>query len=847
MIAVSKADYNAARYGDGLNVRESYWLWIIGAPLTVAATAAFLVLSQALQLDRGEWITVVLLWAGCYAGAKLALMGGLNGAINDVASASRESISRALSDLLIATTRRIVLGMLVAFAAFTLLATLLVLPTVNGLFAFSVAAFITSTFAAVFAYIASKRILVRESLNWSGVEYVGSEVPIGRKLGIIFAAIFFAAAGAIVLLATARVSSRLEQLAISAENETFTQLYNVAAATPNLDSSELAKLSSYANDRFSLFVIDPKRKAVTAERLRNRERISEDEIRKVIAVKNGSSAAFVAPHVMSFRTLPDGRIFVMEIPFEHFAEAPRQITIYALFVALGTALIVFAVTYFMSRDISSPLRKVRRMAAAMAEGDFSDESHVFGDDEISTLGRSFAASRKNLRTLMERISGTGHVVAEGVRVISQGADSLIARAHEQSDLTRNSSTSVSAVRNGAVSVLASAEAVTAGATDTTSRASELQASAEEVARSMDHLTESVEKISSSILQMSSSAVEMSRRTDVLAHIGEEVSTFVTEMDSTVTELQRNANATAEISNDVRSSAAEGTEAVQRSVSSSQTATEVTQRASQVIHELTGRISQITEILRVIEEIAGQTNLLSLNAAIIAAQAGEEGAGFTVVADEIRELATRTRKSVTEISTIVRAIQQGSSQAVTAIEEGVARVSENLRTAREASATLVRIESSAQNSYDMSKKMAAALDQQASAARHLRDATVTMSDHIHEINRATQEQAESASMLANETERVRDIAFQVKSSTEQQSTAARGITLAMSDVTADMITIRDLLQSQLDDASRIETAAEQILSIAASNDSIAREFSMTLQQLLERGEIFESEVAKFRLK
>ncbi len=498
------------------------------------------------------------------------------------------------------------------------------------------------------------------------------------------------------------------------------------------------------------------------------EGLSAREIDWILKRRSGNSVPLDSRHALRFEALPDGSVIAVSVPWEQYRSLPFEIGLYALVITVATLVIFALAIYFLSQDIRRPLDRLSAAAEAMARGDFRVSPSVFSDDELGLLGERFASTRANLQRLIARVGSGGRTMTDGVRGITGGSSELLRRSQEQAELTENSSISLGSAREGAEEVLKAAEGVANRTEDASSRSLEMQASSEEVARSMDYLFQSVEKTSSSTTQMDASAREMSGRTSFLIDIAEEVVSFVTEMDSTIEELRKRAQATAEISRQVRENAETGGTAVTATVDGIRKTQDSTRKTAEVLDELQSRVGQISQIVNVIEDITERTNLLSLNAAIIAAQAGEHGAGFSVVAGEIRELADRTRGSTKEIGAIIKAVQSGSRAAVRSMKEGVAQVEDNVQLAQNASSSLEKILARANDSYEMANRISAALEEQASATRHLHEVTSRMSDHVAEINRATQEQARGTKLLAEESERVREIALQVRNSTDEQS-------------------------------------------------------------------------------
>ncbi|HET7436994.1 MAG TPA: methyl-accepting chemotaxis protein, partial [Thermoanaerobaculia bacterium] len=717
-----------------MSFTRRYLLWLLVPPALVSVPPALLFVTQVVQLSVANALLLFALLGLMYAGGCVLFALNVRPLAKRVedALAGHGDLSKAMSDCLERTKLMSLLLWGPGGLLFALVATFLLMPSFLGLSYFLVAALIAAFPSIIWGYAMGKHRLI-EAAGESRVRFVGRELSLGKKVAIIFIGSFIVSAAVLVQLISSKVATTLERLAVTSSSERFERILDNAKIMASVDAKALDTLKEYIPADYSLHLIAPNGTVTDTK-----DALTADEVRAIRRIGTGDSTAFIGPHVSRFEQLKDGSILVVAIPWTPYQHIPFQITFYTLLIALLTTAAFSAATVVLSRDVTTPLRALREMAREMAQGNFDVAPRVFADDEVGQLADSFGETRANLRRLLGRVGGSGSTITDGVRVITGGTQSLLDRSRDQAELTENSSLAVENMRGGIRSVVGAADTVNELTHDASSRALELQASAEEVARSMDYLFQSVEKTSSSTTEMNASMVEISKRTEVLAGIGEEVLSFVSEMDSTVAELRSSAQSTAEIAQQVREDAGAGGAAVGRTVDGINAAHEMTVSTAKTLDELQRSVGEISRILSVIEEVANRTNLLSLNAAIIAAQAGEQGAGFTVVADEIRELADRTRNSTKEIGGIIKAVQGGSRQAVQKMHEGVARVGETVRLAQEASTSLEKIVGSASRSFEMSTKISNGLEEQSHASRRLHEVTSRMSDHISEINRGTRE-------------------------------------------------------------------------------------------------------------
>ena len=244
-------------------------------------------------------------------------------------------------------------------------------------------------------------------------------------------------------------------------------------------------------------------------------------------------------------------------------------------------------------------------------------------------------------------------------------------------------------------------------------ATEIAASSEEMSQGMSDQNDQVTQISASIEQMSTSVVEVARKSDEAANNAAESGKVAQEGGAVVGQT------------------IEGMRAISDAVSA----------GAASVAELGKRGEQIGKIIDVINDIADQTNLLALNAAIEAARAGEHGRGFAVVADEVRKLADRTTKATEEIGESIKAIQTETSEAVERMNAGTDQVAAGVQNATEAGESLKRIVNGAQEVAGMIQSIAAAAEQQSAASEEV-------SRNVESVSAVSRQAGEGANQAAN---------------------------------------------------------------------------------------------------
>jgi methyl-accepting chemotaxis protein len=268
------------------------------------------------------------------------------------------------------------------------------------------------------------------------------------------------------------------------------------------------------------------------------------------------------------------------------------------------------------------------------------------------------------------------------------------------------------------------------------------------------VSEAVQATASAASQISSSSEEMAAGAEEQGSQTLEVAGAVDEMIKTILKTTKNSSIAAETAKGAGISANAGGKVVLETIEGMNRIADVVKNSAETVQALGKNSDQIGEIIQVIDDIADQTNLLALNAAIEAARAGEQGRGFAVVADEVRKLAERTTKATKEIAGMIKQIQKDTFGAVESMSKGTEEVEKGKALADKAGESLKEIITGSDMAVDV-------ITQVAVASEELSGTSEEISKNLERINNVTQESTAGISQIAKSSENLNQLTINLQ--------------------------------------------------------------------------------------
>ncbi len=273
------------------------------------------------------------------------------------------------------------------------------------------------------------------------------------------------------------------------------------------------------------------------------------------------------------------------------------------------------------------------------------------------------------------------------------------------------------------------------------------------------ILEHVNRLTDAASELATTAQQAAKGSEMTSESSSAMAASVEEMTVSINHVNQNAQETADITQRASVSSKQGGEVIHRTVSEMQAIAGAVRESSEIISELGRQSGQISSIVQVIRDVADQTNLLALNAAIEAARAGEQGRGFAVVADEVRKLAERTAGATGEIGSMISAIQQSSQAAIGAMNQAAERVESGATLADQAGTAINEIQNGAGQVQTRVSDITSALAEQSIASQ-------TIAQQVERVAQAAEENSAAAQSASGAAVNIDELAHAMRDTVAQ---------------------------------------------------------------------------------
>ncbi|MDA8156178.1 MAG: methyl-accepting chemotaxis protein [Actinomycetota bacterium] len=525
----------------------------------------------------------------------------------------------------------------------------------------------------------------------------------------------------------------------------------------------------------------------------------------------------------------------------------RALLIFPLAQMSVLVLIAFIAFYFFQRKIGYPINGINQKLGALAKGDLTVEIEAGGADEMGSITEGLRHLKENLGITIAQLSQSSSDVGMAIRQISKVFSSVNTGVQEQGSAVSDIFMALQKAGEFQDSVKSGTEELLEFSSENVTSLLEVRATADEIAASTGKLFQAVDDSYAAVEELTAAAGKISENAQNALSSIEQTSASVEEVGSSVKEIEKGAAESSKLADQVRKAAAEeGVIVVAEAIEKMEQIAEKIKFSSDIVSRLGTRSKDIGGILSIIRNVTEQTNLLSLNAAILAAQAGEYGKGFSVVADEIHALSERTAASTKEIEGIVKTISKEISQTVDSIGQMLLLLESGMEIFYKAGTSTAGIVTAAQDSAKMAHTIQRATEEQGRALQQITLAVEHIRDMVFEMARATGEQSKGTGFLLDKMSEVREIAEATKMGTYGQAQGTKHISENLETANERISGMKKIIDKQQQSSKEVVSSVEQIQVIGLRTLRDTEEISYSLTTLQAEVEALSREVQKFRL-
>jgi methyl-accepting chemotaxis protein len=512
-------------------------------------------------------------------------------------------------------------------------------------------------------------------------------------------------------------------------------------------------------------------------------------------------------------------------------------------VAIVLGLVVLIV---LIHRLLRPIQELMAAAVRVGQGDLQAGTTVAGRDELAHLSRSFNTMVDHLRQAIHRVTDSRRAMEESNRQLAEVAEKVMGGVRMERGCVSGTEERVGELLTLSNDIRYSLELLRQTAHQTRQSSTQITGSVQSIDQGTKKLFTAVDGTGETLVLLDTAIQEVTGTVESLREVASASATSAEALEVSVRGVEHQTREVARVTQELEGKFRTGIAAVQKAVRSSEGIGESSARTTALIRRLLESMESIADILRLINDINDKTSLLALNAAIIAAQAGRRGHGFSVVAGEMKKLSERTEASTKEIGSAIAGIRDEARETLRALAETDARVGESVALSRQAGEVIVTIQTGVEEVNHRVAEIARAAKEQSSTGGALSASVQELHQAIQRLASAALEQASSSTELVQESRAMRGIADLVAAMAANQSAAAKGIDQQVAEVAQVLSLVSTATESQSVAVQSVGEAMTTLSGISEENAAMVDELGDVISRLRETSERLRHEMARFSL-
>jgi methyl-accepting chemotaxis protein len=496
---------------------------------------------------------------------------------------------------------------------------------------------------------------------------------------------------------------------------------------------------------------------------------------------------------------------------------------------LPCVLLASLLFWWLAGQLLEQIAAVKVYAERLSGGDLSQSLDLKDTGDVSGLAKALNGLRRNFMSAVSTARDASQNLNIASSRIRESSNKITEEAVDQSNAIRQTISSIDVMIASSSSVQSQITEATKGVVDSTETMNGIRKSIETVVGSMQMLSKSVDQTRRHLEGNVTILGEVDREVNKLQETATSTFEAMADISDNIRHVEDNTEAALKMASEGTENAERGVEAFKASMAAIQRIRSNSDESANSIRFLSAKAESIEHILDFIDDISNRTRLLSLNASIIASHAGESGRGFMIVADEIKDLASRTAGAVREISKIIREVREGSDSALEVVERGVRAVNEGVKRAELAGEILTVIMSSTIHNAQNVRRISSAMDRQLEGTKRVNAAMREVHNVIARVRDVVTAQKNESRDLESSIRTIRIQMSRATTTAKQQNPIIQEALKSINLIQNQIHLIQSTNEEQIKNQQNVASAVERLKALSDAHHASASNLALAAEQ------------------